>query len=369
MENQGKERGGGRVVMLVPCPLQGHISLMIELAIALHSKGFSITIAHTFFNSPNPSNLTFHPIPGGLTNCDTSSGDFPTFVSTINTNCEAPIKECMAQMMNQEERMWNEVACIIYDTLMHATETVTNHLKISTIALRTTGASAMVVYGCMTRLYKDLVPGLHPLRFKDLPISKFDSVESLLQLLSIVCNKTSSGIIWNTLDSLENPTLSELQHYHQIPFFLIGPLFKISSPSLSISLLEENINCISWLDKQAPNSVLYISLGSLASVNETELVEMAWGLANSGQTFLWVIRLGSVHGSEWMELLPEGFDDVIGERVHCDVGTLKGGVGSQRSRGVLEPLWVEFGLGKCFSGGSNDMFAGFRRPESECEVC
>ncbi|KAL7201612.1 hypothetical protein ACSBR1_033331 [Camellia fascicularis] len=190
-------------------------------------------------------------------------------------------------MMNQEESRRNEVACIIYDTLMHATETVANHLKIPTIVLRTSGASAMVVCGSMTRLHEagyfplqdsklqDLVQGLHPLRFKDLPISKFDSVESLLQLLSIVCNKTSSAIIWNTLDSLENPTLSELQHYHQIPFFPIGPLFKISSPSLSISLLEENIDCISWLDKQAPNSVLYISLGSLTSVNEAELVEMA----------------------------------------------------------------------------------------------
>ncbi|CAL5426790.1 unnamed protein product [Camellia sinensis] len=130
----------------------------------------------------------------------------------------------------------------------------------------------------------DLVPGLHPLRFKDLPISKSDSVEALLQLLSIVYNKTS----------LENLALSELQHYHQIPFFSTGSLFKISSPS-NTSLLEENINCISWLDKQALNSVLYISLGNLASVNETKLAKMAWGLANSGQPFLWVIRPGSIH--------------------------------------------------------------------------
>ncbi|CAL5424502.1 unnamed protein product [Camellia sinensis] len=324
MENQGRERGGGRVVVLVPCPLQGHISLMIELAIALHSKGFSITIAHTLFNSSNLSNhlyLTFHPIPDGLTNRDTSSGDFPTFVSTINTNCEAPIKECLPQMMNQEMRMGNEVACIIYDTVMHATETVTNYLKIPTIVLRTTGASAMVVYGCMTRLYEASyfpLEGPSPgtpspevqrpthLQIRQCRILAPTSIHCLQQ--NILCH------IWNTLDSLENPTMSELQHHHQIPFFPIGPLFKISSPFWSTSLLEENINCISWLDKQAPNSVLYISLGSLASVNETELVEMAWGLANSGQTFLWVIRLDSVHGSEWMEPLPEGFDDVICER-------------------------------------------------------
>ncbi|CAL5424495.1 unnamed protein product [Camellia sinensis] len=122
----------------------------------------------------------------------------------------------------------------------------------------------------LKKAIEDLVPGLHPLRSKDLPISKSNSVE-----LSILCKKTSSAIIWNTLDSLENPALSELQHHHQIPFFPTGPLFKISSLS-STSLLEENIDCIWWLDKQAPNSVLYISLGSLASMNETELAEMGF---------------------------------------------------------------------------------------------
>ncbi|KAL7201616.1 hypothetical protein ACSBR1_033335 [Camellia fascicularis] len=84
MENQGRERGGGRVVVLVPCPLLGHISPMIELATALHSKGFSITIAHTLFNSPKPSNhphLTFLRISNGLTDRNTSSGDFPACVN------------------------------------------------------------------------------------------------------------------------------------------------------------------------------------------------------------------------------------------------------------------------------------------------
>ncbi|KAL7173303.1 hypothetical protein ACSBR2_032714 [Camellia fascicularis] len=121
---------------------------MLEWGTALHCKGFSITIAHTLLNSPNPSNqphLTYLSIPDGLTDRDTSSGNFPALGSTINTNCKAPLRECLAQMMNQGERRRNEVASIIYDTLTHATETVANHLKIPTIVLRTTGASAMVV--------------------------------------------------------------------------------------------------------------------------------------------------------------------------------------------------------------------------------
>ncbi|KAL3500294.1 hypothetical protein ACH5RR_039387 [Cinchona calisaya] len=65
----------------------------------------------------------------------------------------------------------------------------------------------------------------------------------------------------------------------------------------STSFLEEDQSCISWLDKQAPNSVLYISLGSIAIIGKKKLTETAWGLANSGIPFLWVIRPDSVNGS------------------------------------------------------------------------
>lgn len=82
----------------------------------------------------------------------------------------------------------------------------------------------------------------------------------------------------------------------------------------STSLVKVDDRCISWLDKQAPNSVMYASLGSAATTDEKELVETAWGLANSDQPFLWVVRPGSVSGSEWIELLPEGFSDKIGDR-------------------------------------------------------
>ncbi|KAK7819519.1 UDP-glucose iridoid glucosyltransferase [Quercus suber] len=46
-------------------------------------------------------------------------------------------------------------------------------------------------------------------------------------------------------------------------------------------------------------------------MDEKELVEIAWGLANSEQPFLWVVRPGSVCGSEWIELLPESFKERV----------------------------------------------------------
>lgn len=165
-------------------------------------------------------------------------------------------------------------------------------------------------------MLEDQVPGLHPLRFKDLSLSEVGKLEDIISMIAKARNTgSSSAFIWNTSNFLEHSSLSQLQQVHQIPIFAIGPLHKLT-PTSSSRLFREDKSCITWLDKQAPLSVIYVSLGSLASIDNTELAEMAWGLANSCQPFLWVIRLGSVRNSEWIELLPEDFIEAIGERGH-----------------------------------------------------
>lgn len=51
MENQIRP-----YLVLITPPLKCHITPMLQLGTILHLKGFSITITHTYFNSPNPSN-------------------------------------------------------------------------------------------------------------------------------------------------------------------------------------------------------------------------------------------------------------------------------------------------------------------------
>ena len=49
-------------------------------------------------------------------------------------------------------------------------------------------------------------------------------------------------------------------------------------------------------------------------MNVTQLAEVAWGLANSMQPFLWVIRPGLVQNSQQLERLPDGFFDAVNAR-------------------------------------------------------
>lgn len=80
--------------------------------------------------------------------------------------------------------------------------------------------------------------------------------------------------------------------------------------------MAEDHTSISWLDKQMPKSVIYVSFGSLASIDKEGFVEVAWALANCRHPFLWVVRPGLVCGSEWLEPLPEGFREMLNGRGH-----------------------------------------------------
>ncbi|KAK8697806.1 hypothetical protein V6N13_113941 [Hibiscus sabdariffa] len=124
---------------------------------------------------------------------------------------------------------------------------------------------------------------------------------------------SSSSIIVNSMKFLEQEALSRVKKFIPAPIFTLGPLHKLA-PRIRDSLLTKEDKCISWLNKKAPESIIYVSFGSLASIDKEELIEAAWGLASSERPFLWVVRPGMVRSSEWIELLPNGFQESVGQR-------------------------------------------------------
>ncbi|KAI3461549.1 hypothetical protein Pfo_018212 [Paulownia fortunei] len=300
-------------VVLVPLPLQGHVTPMLQLGTILHSRGFSIIIAHTEFNPPNPTNhpeFTFFPLSDGSSSRDTSSGNLLEIVAAINTNCQEPLENFIVKLLEQQD-LHGQIACIIYDSLMHFAEAVAHHLKLPSIFFRATTAVYMQSYYAVLTLQEKKIfplPGSACFRF-------FQDPEILTEFIKSFNNTRSSvAVIWNSVEMLDHSALQQLQQQYQVPFFPIGPIHKLAPSSSPTSLLPEDTSCIAWLDKQAPKSVLYVSLGSLATMDDKGLVETAWGIANSGQPFFWVVRPSSVNGSEWIECLTEGFTEITRER-------------------------------------------------------
>nr|KYP35537.1 Cytokinin-N-glucosyltransferase 1 [Cajanus cajan] len=292
METQIRNR-----LVLIPPPFQGHITPMLQLATILHSKGFSITIAHDNFNSPNPSNhpnFSFLPLFYGLSETQISSKNFVDITATLNAKCVSPLKELLVDQIEKANMNHEKIACVIYDGLMYSIESVARELKLASIILRVTCATNLLTYHAVVQrqstdcMSLDMVPELEPLGFKDLPMLNSHVMQQ--QIAKTLAVRPSLGVIYNTVNCLEGKSLHRLHELYKVNVFPIGPLHMIAEDSSSSSCVEEDYSCIGWLNNQATKSVFK-------------------------QKFLWVIRPGTINDvSEWLESLPKEVKVAIEER-------------------------------------------------------
>lgn len=148
-----------RGLVLFPCPYQGHINPMLQLGTILYSYGFSITIAHTNFNSPiNPQghpHFSFVPIPDGLSDNDISNGDISHIITTVNANCKVPLRETL----KKTQEFGHEIVCIIFDEHLYFCEAVAADLKLPSLILRTTSSATFLArYALLTLQAHGYIP-------------------------------------------------------------------------------------------------------------------------------------------------------------------------------------------------------------------
>lgn len=161
----------------------------------------------------------------------------------------------------------------------------------------------------------DWIPAMEGIRLKDIPtfIRTTDSNDIMLNfaLSEIERAKRASAIILNTFDDLEQDVLDALS-LALPPIYSIGPLQflhdQLDDKDLKIlgsNLWKEETECLEWLNTKEPNSVVYVNFGSITVMTPEQLVEFSWGLAQSKQTFLWIIRPDLVTGDS--AVLPAEF--------------------------------------------------------------
>ncbi|RLN23155.1 hypothetical protein C2845_PM07G22170 [Panicum miliaceum] len=149
------------------------------------------------------------------------------------------------------------------------------------------------------------------------------------------------GILVNSFDWLESRALEALRcglctpGRSTPPVHCVGPLVL---PGNAGGISERHA-FLEWLDTQPDRSVVFLSFGSLGRFSTAQLREMARGLENSGQRFLWVVRNPPEHQSNSVEpdlesLLPEGFLDRTRERGFV----VKNWVPQPAERGAAAPI-------------------------------
>ncbi|CAA7026724.1 unnamed protein product [Microthlaspi erraticum] len=323
-------KSNGLRVIMFPLPLQGCINPMLQLAKILHSRGFSITVIHTRFNAPKTSNhplFTFLEIPHGLSETETRTRDFTHLLAALNRTCESPFRDCLTKLLqsadSETEEEKQKISCLIYDSGWIFTQPLAQSLNLPKFVLSTYKVSFFLDHFVLPQLRRerylplqgsitnseddDLVEEFPPLRRKDI-FRLLDAETEVLDSYSdliLETTKASSGIIFvSSCEELDHDSLIQAREDFQVPIFAIGPSHSYF-PGSSSSLFTPDETCIPWLDNQEDKSVIYVSFGSGVTINESELLEIAWGLRNSDQSFLWVVRVGSVHGKKWIEAIPE----------------------------------------------------------------
>ncbi|XP_027083745.2 UDP-glycosyltransferase 85A8-like [Coffea arabica] len=79
---------------------------------------------------------------------------------------------------------------------------------------------------------------------------------------------------------------------------MLNQIHDESLTSISSDLWREEPGCIEWLNDKDPKSVVYVNFGSITVITAHQLIEVAWGLANSKKSFLWIIRPDMVAGDD-----------------------------------------------------------------------
>ncbi|KAJ6843055.1 7-deoxyloganetin glucosyltransferase-like [Iris pallida] len=347
------EAGGMRKghLVLVPYPAQGHVTPFLKLGKLLHSYGFHITFVNTEFNhnrllsSRGPSALDglpgfrFETIPDGLPPSDESkTQDVPALCDSTTKNCLAPFRELLLSL-NDSSASSNvpPVTCVVTDGVMSFAIDAAKEFGIPDVLFWTPSACGFMAYlhyheliarglvpfkdeSDMTDEFLsttiDWIPALKNMRLKDIPsfIRTTNKDDIMLNFFVRETRRASmaSAIILNTFDDLERPVLDAMAKMLP-PIYTIGPICLLSrhippnSPlaSMGSSLWKEDTSCLEWLEGKDPGSVVLVSFGSITTMTNDQLIEFAWGLANSNISFLWVVRPDLVEGESG--LIPEEF--------------------------------------------------------------
>nr|XP_023914546.1 7-deoxyloganetin glucosyltransferase-like [Quercus suber]POF08067.1 7-deoxyloganetin glucosyltransferase [Quercus suber] len=341
----------------VPYPAQGHINPMLKLAKILHYRGFHITFVNTEYNhkrllkSRGPDFLNalpsfqFRTIPDGLPDQSDidATQDVPSLCASTQKNCLAPFRNLLLKLNDTSSSHVPPVTCIVSDGVMSFTLDAAAELGIPDVLFWTTSACGFMGYAQYRRLIEkgltplkdesyltnghldtiiDWIPGMKGIRLRDLPsfIATTDLDDVLLNFPMVEAERAqrASAVILNTFDALEHEVLEGLSTMYP-SICSIGPLHLLVNqiPRNNYKLIGSNLwkeeeSCIEWLDKREPNSVVYVNFGSVTIMTSNQLIEFAWGLANSKQAFLWIIRPDLVRGDS--AILPPEFLEETKER-------------------------------------------------------
>ncbi|XP_057762673.1 7-deoxyloganetic acid glucosyltransferase-like [Arachis stenosperma] len=323
-------------VLIFPCPAQGHVNSMLNLAQLLAVRNLHVT----FLNTEHIHNrltrfghieslaaryptLRFKSIPDGLPEEHPRSGEQAMEpLHSVKVHGKPLLRDILVK---------EKVTCLVADGFFgKLANDMAEEVGVASIHFRTIGASSFWTYFWIPYLFdsnelpitgdEDMdriistIPGMENLlRCRDLPSfcrPNRAKGEPIIPLETIVSETHQTlrarAVIFNTFDDLESPALFHLRLRFPT-IFTVGPLHlhracraptATNTTTSNNSMREEDTSCMAWLDSQPFRSVIYVSFGSITTMTRESLLEFWYGLVNSKIRFLWVVRSDMIAAGE-----------------------------------------------------------------------
>lgn len=256
--------------------------------------------------------------------------------STTTPEMSAKFYKVMYLLQQPLEQLLQEDQpdCLVSDSLFPWTTEIARKLGIPRLIFHGIGVFPLCVYHSLAEHepFKNIKSDKETFIVPDLPDTIKLTKEQLHDLLREESNnyftdviaKTkksemeSYGVVVNSFHELE-PAYSG--HYKKVmrqKTWHIGPVSLCNRDREDKARRGKNASigehdCIDWLNSRKPNSVIYVCFGSLSLFSAAQLLEIATGLENSEQQFIWVVRKEKKE-EELEKWLPEGFEKRMEER-------------------------------------------------------
>ncbi|KAL9225850.1 hypothetical protein vseg_001729 [Gypsophila vaccaria] len=329
-------------VVMVPFPAQGHLNQLLHLSLLVSSYGVPVHYTGaTSLNRQAKQRLQGWGGEGGENELDNKiefhDFELPPYESRP-PNADPlvhfpehlmPLWEASMHLGEQVSELVRQLSAeggrvvVIYDTLMaYVVQGVASILNAELYGFVpiSTFAVFLSIYDQMGRNLpfetdSSVIPRC------DIPSSEGCFTPDMEKFIDEKIRKYSGlegGSLYNTSRVIEGKYLEMLEKLSGKKCFAVGPFnpVEIEKPKGQMRKHE----CLEWLDSQEENSVIYVSFGTMTSVTNEQIKELALGLEKSGQKFIWVLRdadkadVFAEDGAVRRPELPEGYEERVKDR-------------------------------------------------------
>ncbi|KAF7825195.1 hydroquinone glucosyltransferase-like [Senna tora] len=321
-------------IAVVPSPGFSHLVPIIEFSkrfIHLHPDFHVTCIIPTLGSPPTSSKAYLQSLPSNIHSIflpPISEDAIPKDIY-VGKKIQLTITNSLPSLLDELKSLTSKapLAAIVADPFAFEVLDFAKDLKTLSFMYFSVSALALSFFLHFPKLdqqvsgeYRDLkepiqLPGCIPLHGSDLPNPVQDRSSPVYKEYVDRARRLGSvdGILVNSFREMEEGPIRALEEGARSggnpPVHLVGPITQTGSNSES--------ECMIWLEKQPPNSVLYVSFGSGGTLSQHQINELAFGLEMSEKKFLWVVRapsnstgaayLGSSTNEDPLKFLPEGF--------------------------------------------------------------